>query len=92
MITQYLRASSAPKLPRPSASSDKIALKASHLEMGITIRQVTNSSGTISYRLEIPARVAGARRLLQFHANAALTCSMLGQRSDGVLFTHYRSR
>ena len=60
--------------------------------MGITIRQVTNSSGTVSYRLEIPARVAGARRLLQFHANAALTCSMLGQRSDGVLFTHYRSR
>jgi hypothetical protein len=26
----------------------------------------------------------------QKHGNASLTCSMLGQRSDDVLFTHYR--
>jgi len=54
------------RLPRSTAVSDANGLRSWKLQRGITIRERLNGPGSISFRLEIPAKVSGTRRIVQF--------------------------
>jgi hypothetical protein len=53
------------RLPRPTATSEA-GRKVWRLAGGLTIRELANKSGRLSYRLDVPAKVTGNRRLIQF--------------------------
>src|SRR5688572_3823337 len=54
------------RLPKATAFSKVTGLRSWDLARGITIRERLNGSGSISFRLEVPAKVAGTRRIAQF--------------------------
>lgn len=54
------------RLPRPTGLSEKTGLRLWKLQSRIVIRELPNASGNISFRLDIPAKIAGKRRQLQF--------------------------
>jgi integrase len=54
------------RLPKATAYSEATGLRSWKLQRGITIRERLNGSGSVSFRLEIPAKVAGTRRIAQF--------------------------
>src|SRR5437660_795371 len=54
------------RLPRPTHTSRKTGLRSWELNSGLTIRERRNASGSVSFRLDVPARVSGKRQLLQF--------------------------
>jgi len=54
------------RLPKATTFSKVTGLRSWELARGITIRERLNGSGSISFRLEIPAKVAGTRRIVQF--------------------------
>jgi len=54
------------RLPKATAVSKTTGLRSWELQRGITIRERLNGPGSLSFRLEIPAKVAGKRRVVQF--------------------------
>jgi integrase len=54
------------RLPRATTYSEATGLRSWKLQRGITIRERLNGAGSVSFRLEIPAKVAGSRRIAQF--------------------------
>lgn len=52
--------------PRPTGVSKKTGLRLWKLQSRLVIRELSNASGNISFRLDIPAKIAGKRRQLQF--------------------------
>jgi hypothetical protein len=60
----------ASRLPRPTKTSPTTGLRSWKLAGRLVIRELANASGNISFRLEVPAKVAGKRRQLQFRTFA----------------------
>src|SRR5262245_42199495 len=54
------------KLPRATTVSKETGLRAWELEEGLVIRERRNDSGSIGFRLDVPAKVMGSRQRIQF--------------------------
>lgn len=54
------------RLPRHSGHSAKTGLRLWKLQGRLVIRELANASGNVSFRLDVPAKISGKRRQLQF--------------------------
>lgn len=62
------------RFPRPTKTNPKTGRRSWKLAGRLVIRELANASGNVSFRLEIPAKVSGTRRQLQFRTFAEAQC------------------
>src|SRR5215471_8825720 len=66
MNTESIPTTEQTKLPRATTVSKETGLRAWELSEGLVIRERRNDSGSISFRLDVPAKVTGTRQRIQF--------------------------